>query len=86
MPLLTANADEREVVLLRRGSVLKGLSFKDAGFTLMHAVPVALQLQWQQEPVCNARRFRNWCRTEAKELFVVFSQGKPLLATFMRPQ
>jgi hypothetical protein len=23
---------------------------------------------------------------EAKELFVVFPQGKPLLATFMRPQ
>jgi hypothetical protein len=25
-------------------------------------------------------------RTEAKELFVVFSQGKPPLAIFMRPQ
>ena len=51
--MLTAIADERAAVLLRWVGVLKGLSFKDAGFTLMHAEPVALQLQWQQEPVCN---------------------------------
>ena len=26
----------------------------DAGFTLIHAVRLALQLPWQQEPLCNA--------------------------------
>jgi L-rhamnose mutarotase len=31
-------------------------------------------------------RSRNWSKPNPRRLFVVFSQGKPLLATFMRPQ
>jgi hypothetical protein len=58
IPVETAKADEREVKRLRGVGVLKPvINFAvDAGFTLMHAVGVPLQLPWQQAPVCHAKR------------------------------
>jgi hypothetical protein len=58
MPVETANADEREAMCLRGVGVVKPvIKFAaDAGFTLMHAVTVPLQLPWQQEPVCHAAK------------------------------
>jgi hypothetical protein len=43
MPVETANADEREVA---RGAVVLTI----AGFTLIQALDVPVQLPWQPEP------------------------------------